>query len=313
MSTSPAPGSRPDPAPALVVGEALVDVVRRPGGDDDERAGGSAANVAVALARLGRPVRLATAWGADDRGAMLAAHLGRAGVVLAGDPPVLPRTSTAIATLGPSGAATYAFDLDWRLPSVVAEDPRVVHACSIGAVLPPGCHDVRALVERLRRGATVSYDVNARAAITGTGPEVVARTEALAALADVVKASDEDLAILWPGRSEDATVAALLRAGPAAVVLTRGDAGASVTTREGSADASAPEVVVADTIGAGDTLGAGLVDALWEADLLGGQRRDALARLPLEQWRSFLEHAVRAAAVTVSRPGADPPYRAELD
>ncbi len=308
MSTPPpAPGQ-----PALVVGEALVDIVRRPGEADVEHAGGSAANVALALARLGRPVRLATAWADDDRGAVLADHLGGAGVVLAEDPHVLTRTSTAVAVLGETGAASYEFDLDWRLPRVVAGNPRVVHACSIGAVLPPGSADVLALVERLRPQATVTYDVNARPAITGTGAEVVARTEAMAALADVVKASDEDLADLWPERDEAATAAALLAAGPAAVVVTRGDAGVAVTTRTGTLEVPAPRVTVADTIGAGDTLGAALVDGLWEADLLGAEMRPVLRDLPLADWRPLLEHAAAAAAVTVSRPGADPPYRGEL-
>ncbi len=310
MTTSAA--SPPDPRPALVVGEALIDVVRRPEQSDEEHPGGSGANAAVALARLGRPVRFASAWADDDRGAALSAHLARDGVVLAGDPHVLERTPTAVATLAPTGAASYEFDLAWRLPTLAAGRPRVVHACSIGAVLPPGCDDVRALVERLRAVATVTYDVNARPALTGTGPAVVARTEALAALADVVKASDEDLADLWPGRSEAETVAALLDAGPCALVVTRGSAGVSVVTREGREDVPAPRVSVADTIGAGDTLGAALLDALWEADLLGAGRRAALHELTPREWRPLLAHAIAAASVTVSRPGADPPYRSEL-
>ncbi len=308
----PAPEPHPEGGPALVVGEALIDVVRRPGCEDQEHAGGSAANVAIALARLGRPVRLATSWGPDDRGAVLAQHLARDGVTLAGDPEILPRTSTAVATLAPSGAASYDFDLDWRLPPIAAGGPRVVHACSIAAVLPPGCDDVHALAERLRLLATLTYDLNARPGITGTGADVVARVEALAALADVVKASDEDLEMLWPDRPEPETVAALLEAGPAAVVVTRGGTGVAVTTREGTAAVRAPGVEVADTIGAGDTLGAALIDALWGANLLGGERREALRTQPLDGWRPLLEHACRAAAVTVSRPGADPPYRAEL-
>src|SRR6478752_4252223 len=177
----------------LVVGESLVDIVHAADGSTREYAGGSAANVSVALARLGRSVRFVTAWADDDRGRVLAEHLSSAGVELASDPLVLERTATAAATLGADGSATYEFDLDWRIGEVEAGEPLAVHVCSIGAVLQPGADQVLALLQRLRGTATISYDVNARPAITGTGPEVVAQVERMAAVADVVKASDEDL------------------------------------------------------------------------------------------------------------------------
>src|SRR6476646_6989248 len=100
---------------ALVIGESLVDVGRGRDGSTAEFAGGSAANVAVALARLGRPVWFATSWGDDDRGRVLADRVARAGVALAVDPVALGHTSTAVATLGSDGAASYEFDLGWRL------------------------------------------------------------------------------------------------------------------------------------------------------------------------------------------------------
>lgn len=119
----------------LVVGESLVDIVHAADGATLEYAGGSAANVAVALARLGRSVRFATAWADDARGAVLAAHLEQAGVQLAADPHVLARTATAAATIGSDGAASYEFDLEWRLGEVgVDEHPVAVHVCSLGAV-----------------------------------------------------------------------------------------------------------------------------------------------------------------------------------
>ena len=302
----------PPDRPALVVGEALVDVVHRDGADPVEHPGGSAANVAVALARLGRPTAFATAWADDARGRVLAAHVGRDGVVLAGDPAVLDRTSTAVATIGAGGAATYAFDLDWRLGPVPELDPRVVHACSIGAVLDPGRADVLAVLGRERGRATTTYDVNVRASITGLGDDLRARVADVVALADLVKASDEDLEQLRPDLGVDDAARALLADGPIAVVVTRGGDGASVFTARGRVDVAAPRVEVADTIGAGDTLMAGLLDALWERDLLGADRREALAALGDDAWAEVLGHAVRAAAVTVSRPGADPPRRDEL-
>ena len=299
---------------ALVIGEALVDVVR---GDDHqvEYPGGSAANVAVALARLGRPTWLATSYAADEYGVLLAEHLTRNDVQRANDPGAVTRTSSAVATLDAGGAATYSFDLQWRLnPVVLPADvvPAVVHACSIGAVLEPGAVDVLGEVQRFRSVATVSYDLNLRPSITGTGPDVVARVEALVATADVVKASDEDLEVLSPEAPWEDTAVRLLELGPVAVVVTRGRAGATVFRRAGRVDVPATRVRVADTIGAGDTFGAALLDALSSLGLLGAPRRDALAALDDAGWHQAVSAAVRAAAVTVSRPGADPPTRAEL-
>jgi fructokinase len=297
----------------LVVGESLVDVVRTLDGDVQEYAGGSAANVAVALARLGRPTRLATSFAADHHGEMIATHLERAGVTLACDPGAVDHTSTAQATLGTEGAASYTFDIDWRLlPVSDDEDPLVAHTCSLGAVLLPGADDVLALLERLRARATVTYDVNARPAVTGTGPDVVARVERMVAVADLVKASDEDLAALYPDRTHVDAAAALLQLGPAVVVVTRGAEGALWLDREGSIEVEPRPVTVADTIGAGDTFGAALVDALWERGRLGAGERAALRTLPRGEVTEVLEHAARAAAITVSRPGADPPYRHEI-
>jgi fructokinase len=297
----------------LVVGESLVDIVATHSGRLHEYAGGSAANVAVALARLGRPTRLATSFARDHHGDMIARHLAAAGVTLACDPGAVERTSTARATIGTAGAAEYTFDLDWRLrPVPDDEDPVVVHTCSLGAVLEPGADDVLALLRRLRDRSTVTYDVNARPAVTGTGPDLVARVERMVAVADLVKASDEDLEALYPHRAHADSAAALLELGPAVVVVTRGPDGALWLDRRGPVEVSSRPVQVADTIGAGDTFGAGLVDGLWERSRLGAGGRPALGSLPREEVVEVLEHAARAAAVTVSRPGADPPYRHEL-
>jgi fructokinase len=297
----------------LVVGEALVDIVQTLSGRLHEYAGGSAANVAVALARLGRPTRLATSFARDHHGEMIAAHLAGAGVALACDPGAVEHTSTARATIGTAGAAEYTFDIDWRLlPVPDDEDPLVAHTCSLGAVLEPGADDVLSLLTRLRDRATVTYDVNARPAVTGTGADVVERVERMVAIADLVKASDEDLEALYPQRSYAESAAALLRLGPAAVAVTRGPEGALWLDREGPVEIESRAVVVADTIGAGDTFGAGLVDALWERGRLGAEGRAALRALPRLEVTEVLEHAARAAAVTVSRPGADPPFRHEL-
>jgi fructokinase len=284
----------------LVVGEALVDVVR----DETtvvEHPGGSAANAAVALARLGRPTRLLTAYADDDRGALLDRHLADAGVLPAVDPHLLRRTPTATATLGPDGAATYEFDLEWRLAELGGlTDARFVHVCSLAGVLEPGASRVLDLLAEA--SAPVTYDVNARPAVTGTGASVTAAIERVAAMATLVKASDEDLAVLYPSLTAIDAVARLRALGPQVVVVTRGADGADWFGAD-TVHVPAVPVRVADTIGAGDTFGAALLDALWDLDptsIAAAQVEDALS------------YAVRAAAITVSRPGADPPTRAEL-
>jgi fructokinase len=292
----------------LVVGEALVDIVKRPDGSTVEYAGGSGANVAVALARLGRPVEFVTSFADDQRGGVLARHLNQSAVGLVGDPHRLERTSTALATLADDGSASYTFDIEWRLTEIPEVAPQVVHTCSLAAVMAPGAKDVRRLLERLRPEALVSYDVNARPAVTGTGPDVVHAVEGVVALADLVKASDEDLLALYPDDTVEEAVERLRGLGPSAIVVTRGRGGSTWYGPDGRVDVPSTEVEVADTIGAGDTFGAAMLDALWDLGAVGGR----LPGLGSSEVDGLLRHAARAAAVTVSRPGADPPYRHEL-
>ncbi|TQL67811.1 fructokinase [Nocardioides albertanoniae] len=281
-----------------MVGEALVDVVTTADGETQEHPGGSGANVAVALGRLGRPVRYVASFADDARGQALAAHLDDSGVRMACDPHVLARTSTAQATIGSDGSATYVFDLEWRLGEIAVGAPRFVHIGSLAPVLSPGAESVFALLDGLPEQTRVLYDINMRPSLTGTGADVVASIERAVTYADVVKASDEDLDTLYPGVDLDEAAARLLGFGAGAVAVTRGGEGASWFTAEGRVDVGAEPVTVVDTIGAGDTFSAGLVDALW----------DDFGRDPAE----VLAHGVKAAAITVSRAGANPPTRAEL-
>ncbi|MGA8256930.1 MAG: PfkB family carbohydrate kinase [Nocardioides sp.] len=279
----------------LVIGESIVDVVLGADGSRVERPGGSAANVAVALARLGRRVQFATAFADDERGALLAQHLEANGVELATDPHVLERTSSAAATIGPDGSASYVFDLDWRLAPVPEVTTQWVHVCSLGAVVEPGADEVLDLVRRST--VPVTYDINARPAITGSGPDVRERVEAVARYAWLVKASDEDLEALYPQRSIAEAAAHLLALGPHAVVVTRGADGLAWFAGATVVEQPVVMATVVDTIGAGDTVSAALIDALLD---------DATPAVALA-------HAAAAAAITVSRPGADPPMRGDLD
>lgn len=289
----------------LVLGESLVDVVRATDGTTTEHVGGSAANVAVALARLGRDVRFATSFADDPRGRMVAAHLRAAQVRLANQPNSITRTSTAVATIGEDGSASYEFDLEWVLdPPMVEATPTAIHVCSLGAVLSPGAEVVHDVASRFRGQTLVSYDINARPVITGTGPELVERVERVVASSDLVKASDEDLAALYPSLALADAAGGLLERGPCAVVVTRGGDGAVWFSRSATVEVSSVPVQVADTIGAGDTFSAALLDGLIDCGDLTALDETAV--------REVLARAGRAAAVTVSRPGADPPYAHEL-
>lgn len=300
---------------ALVVGEALVDVVKSRDGFVREHPGGSAANAAVALARLGRSVRFVTAYADDAHGRLLSQHLGHNGVGLGSDPLVLDRTATAVATLAESGAASYEFDIDWRIGPLslpVEVQPVAVVFGSIGAAIDPGAGEVAALVAEHRATALTVFDLNVRDAITGTGATVVSRAAEMAALAHVVKASDEDLELLWPGREHREVASDFLARGVGAVVVTRGDKGLRWFTESGEGEVRAISADVVDTIGAGDTVTAAVVDALWQLGIVGSAAQDGLRRLQAGDWAAVLEHAGRAAAITVSRPGGDPPWRHEL-
>jgi fructokinase len=299
---------------ALVIGEALIDVVKQPDGSFIEYAGGSPANVAVALSRLERPVVFATAFADDRYGAMLAEHLTANEVALATDPGSIENTSSAIATIGADGSASYVFDIDWQLNPLMLGDavPIAVHTSSLAAVMAPGCENVCAVLASLGGRAVISYDVNVRASITGTGPDVVGAVERVVALADLVKASDEDLEALYPDRTILESAQALQAIGPAVVIVTRGGDGALWVTETSSGEAPSVSVVVADTIGAGDTFGAAVIDELWTRGLVGPGAREALAGVKGSDWTEICAYAARVAAITVSRPGANPPYKSEL-
>lgn len=196
----------------LVIGECVADIVRAPAGSgapDRVHPGGSPANVAYGLGRLGRDVTLLTQLAEDPTGRLIADHLKGAGVrVEIGGVPA--RTPSAVVGLDAHGQAAYTFDITWTLEAGPAPldpgftpgiTPAHVHIGSIAAVTEPGSTAVLAVTERLRAGATVSYDPNVRPDLMGDHTDAVRRVERCVALADLVKASDEDLAWLYPGRA----------------------------------------------------------------------------------------------------------------
>ena len=304
----------PPPAVALVIGEALIDVVHRADGTINEHPGGSPANVALTLGRLQRPAQLLTWVGSDVYGDLIRKWLAGSRVPLVPGSDGAASTSIATAHLGPDGAATYTFDLDWNLPkSVMApEGTVVVHTGSIAAVLEPGAAAVRKVVESARHGATITYDPNVRPSLMGTPAQARPKIEALVRAADVVKVSDEDLLWLYPGADLSVIATTWQRSGPAIVVVTYGGQGAVAYTAGSRLEVKAPQVTVADTVGAGDSFMGALIDGLWSADLLGAARRPALAAIGADVLQEVLELCVKVAAITVSRAGANPPRLAEL-
>ena len=298
---------------ALVIGEALVDVVRKPDGTHTAHPGGSPANVAFGLARLGRSVELLTSLGADTYGTLVRDHVESSGATFAAGIAAL-KTSVATAILDAQGVATYDFDLEWVVPDAAetTPDPLVVHTGSIAAVLEPGATAVARLVAAAKERATITYDPNVRPSLMGERAQAVATIERLVALADVVKVSDEDLEWLFPDEEPSDAAQRWLSLGPALVVVTLGSQGALATCAAGTVTVPPVVVEVADTVGAGDSFMSGLIDGLWSAQLLGGNHRDALKAIDPSRVTHILERCARIAGITVSRSGANPPTRAEL-
>lgn len=317
---------RPAPGPnghALVIGEALVDIVVSPGAEPVEIPGGSPANVALGLARLGREVELDCWIGDDERGHAVRKHLQASGVRLTPGADGAARTSTARAVIGAERSATYSFDLDWDPPlprtAPGQEAPLLVHTGSIAAILAPGAATVAQVLSSYRSTSTICYDPNARPQLMGEPAQARATVERLVSASDLVKCSDEDIAWLHgleaPGEAAvEEVMRAWLGLGPALVVVTRGGKGALALAASGARAqvAADPDVVVVDTVGAGDSFMGGLQDGLWSHDLVGAGRREALRAIDAATLEKVLRHASAVADVTVSRAGANPPTRAEL-
>ncbi|MGC5533725.1 carbohydrate kinase family protein [Streptomyces sp. SR-10] len=301
-----------DHSELLVVGECVADIVRLPDEAARVHPGGSPANVAYGLARLGHRAVLLTQLGPDGNGRLIREHLASGGVDVRTDGSTTPTPSAAV-TLDGAGQASYAFDVSWTLAPVAVEPvPVHVHTGSIGAVVEPGSTTVLDIVRAARSTATVSYDPNVRPALMGDHAAAVRRVEECVGLSDLVKASDEDLEWLYPGEDPERVAARWLGRGPAVVLVTRGGAGALAVQPGGHITVRAPAVDVVDTVGAGDAFMSGTLHALAAHGLLGPGARDRLHAVDRDTVTDVLRHAVASAAVTVTRAGANPPGADEL-
>jgi fructokinase len=306
-----APGA---PQRALVIGEALIDIVEREGRVTGEHVGGSPLNVAIGLARLGRGVDFLTHIGDDQRGRRIVDYVKQSGVQLVSGSQTAERTPTALATLDANGSAQYVFDIDWQLagtPEVAP--PLIAHTGSIATVLEPGCRATAALIDTYRPSATVTFDPNVRPALIQDDDIARGRIDRWIERCDVVKASDEDMRWIDRNRSPEQIARTWLALGPSIVAVTMGDQGAFAMCAAGTARVPALRVKVVDTVGAGDAFMTGLIDALWSLGLLGAERRPYLAGIGVDALTSVVQTAALSAALTVARAGADLPDLATRD
>ena len=304
----------------LCCGEALIDFLPRAGKDGatvyEPFCGGSVFNTAIALGRLGIRTGLFTGLSTDFFGDMLRDGLKASKVDLKFTK-VWDKPSTLAFVKLTDGHARYSFLDDNSAGRMLTKkdlpklDKKVaaLHFGSISLIPEPGGTTLEALMKRESKSRVISLDPNIRPGQIKNRKSHLARLSRMIAMADIMKISDED--VMWMTGKDNFAAAAKkwLKSGAKIVVITRGGEGVEAHTRSGSFSLPAVKVKVADTVGAGDTFTAGLLAALTNARLLD---KASLASIGKDDLTAALNFAARAAAVTVSRPGANPPWASEL-
>ena len=298
----------------VVAGEALVDLLVHADGSVRAVPGGGPYNTARALARLGSSVAFAGCLSDDRFGRMLRVQLERDGVILdllvgTDDP-----TTLAVAEIEPDGTARYRFHLvgtsaSGLLPSHLPELPTgttVFHIGTLGLVMDPIGSTIELLVGSLDDRVLLFADPNCRPAAVADAPAYRDRLDRLMARIDVLKLSVADLRWLRPGAEPLAAVRSMVARGPAAALVTDGDARVRIVTREATIELPVPSVPVVDTVGAGDAFGAGFLAAWTDA----GRGRSDLD--DLDEVVAAARYAITVGAMTATRHGADPPTRDEV-
>jgi fructokinase len=303
----------------LISGEALVDLIPDHARETayDAVLGGSPYNVAIGLARLGSPTAFVSRVSKDANGDAFAAALAKAGVNLsfverAAEPSTIAFVMRGTAQTG----ARYSFYLDatsfdgaWPFPGRWPDGGRHLHVGSISALEARHGETVVAALTEARKHATTSFDPNIRPLVTPDRAAVLPLVERQLALANFVKASDEDLHWLYPDRDPEASIADWAKRGPRFTVVTRGPDGAVAYLGDQRLEAKAPKIEVVDTVGAGDSFMSALIGAM-DADGALGQGGGAPDAARLARWLKF---AATASAITCTRKGSDPPTRAEVE
>ena len=294
-----------------VCGEVLIDLI--PDGVERKAVvGGGPANTAKALAKLGIETQFIDGISTDMYGQMALKQLHQDGVLLDyvkfSDKP----TCLAIVSLNNAGGATYEFLIDgtatfdftpeW-LPNLLTVKPSLLHIGTLVTAIEPAASVLHNWASIVKNVAPIVFDPNIRPAVMADREEYVRQVERWIEISSAVKVSDDDIYWLYPDKSIDDVANTWLTMGPELVVVTFGDKGLSGFRVGEKVSVEAKKVVVADTVGAGDTVGAILVEAIVE---------QGLANLRGQLLISKLERAAKAAAITVSRTGALPPGRDEI-
>ena len=295
-----------------VVGEVLIDLI--PDGSDRKPiVGGGPANTAKALSKLGIETQFIDGISTDDHGQIAKNELASAGVKLDhvkySDKP----TCLAIVLLSDSGSASYEFVIEntatfdfnstW-LPNPQTEQPTLLHIGTLATAIEPGASVLFEWAQSVAKVAPIVFDPNIRPAIIGNRKQYLAQVERWVSISSAVKVSDEDIKWLYPSLEIDQVVNNCLTKGPSLIVVTYGDKGLAGYRVGEKVSVDAVKVVVADTVGAGDTVGAILVEAIVKDGL------KSLSGVGLEM---MLKRAAKAAAITVSRSGANPPTLEEIE
>jgi fructokinase len=303
----------------LVAGEALVDLLPKPRqhGLYEAVLGGSPFNVAIGLARLGTRTGFAGRLSRDANGDRFVEALEKEGVDISFS--IRAKQPSPLAFVAPHTAQTgarYAFYLkstvyDGASP-LKSEWPTPVshvHVGSFSALTGKHGEAALAVLKWARKHASSSFDPNVRPLVLPARDKVVTLVEARVRLCSIVKASDEDIEWLYPGRDPTQAIADWASFGPRLAILTRGSSGARAFFGRNSVVLPAPAIKIVDTVGAGDSFMAALLAIMNEDGALGAPARSIVR----EQVYRWLEFAIRAAAITCTRKGADPPRRKEID
>ena len=290
-----------------VCGEVLIDVL--PTGPV---VGGGPANTAIALARLGHDVDFIDGISTDAFGVSARKVLERDGVglslALSSDKP----TCTATVTLDSHGSATYQFLIDgtatfdfadtW-LPDPERLKPAVLHIGTLVTIVEPASSILYQWAVKTSEFAPIVFDPNVRSSVVGDRDTYRAAVEKWVSISSVVKLSDDDLAWLYPPESMDEVAQRWIAGGASLVVVTRGAKGIIGYTEHGFEEVEGAKVSVVDTVGAGDTVGAIVVEGIIKHSVSGLQG---------QVLNAVLHRAAIAAGITVSRAGAQPPRLHEL-